>query len=285
MLLFLTAMMTGLFSSTSDIQTLFPEPSGWQRAEAPALYDSSSLYQYINGAAESYLSYNFRQLAVANYENPGGDSVSVEIYQHATPRDGFGIYSQEKPQSGNFLNVGAEGYGEPILLNFVQGRYYIKMNYFGNDPDGLPVLKEFGHAISGKIPDPASLPDALTLFPEKHRKDHSRAYIAQNFLGHSFLHSAFIAEYTIDNQPAKAFILDLKDAADAGQIAARLLKLGNQPGVPTPDAIYFIKARYIGDIAFEFSGARVLGVVGGSPEMQKALLADMGVRAKGGRVK
>jgi len=280
--------MTLAFVSNSafaevDIQTLLPRTTGWQMQDSPSLYDSGTLYQYINGAAESYLSYNFRQLAVANYENAGGDSVSVEIYQHASPRDGFGIYSQEKPDSGNFLSMGSEGYGESILLNFVQGRYYVKINYFGSAADGLPLLKEFGQAISGKIPDKPSLPGTLALFPEKDRKEHSRAYIAQNFLGHSFLHSAFTAEYESNGQTAKAFILDLKDADEASQIAGRLLKLGGKPDAPASGTTYSIKARYIGDIAFQWNGARILGVVGGSPAWQTVLLTAMEARLKNHR--
>jgi len=99
-------------AATSKTDAFFPDMTGWKKTEGPTSYAPDSLYQYINGAAEVYLSYDFRELTVVTYENANEDSITIEIYRHATPNDGFGIYSQEKPRSGSYLKIGAEGYGE-----------------------------------------------------------------------------------------------------------------------------------------------------------------------------
>ena len=131
-----------------------------------------------------------------NYDQDSGDSVGIEVYRHASVNDGFGIYSQEKPSSGTFLKVGAEGYGDELSLNFVQGRYYVKLTYFGEREDGLKLLTDFASRVGKNLDDSAILPKQLSLFPDSNLVPHSKRYVAQNFLGHSFLHSAFLAEYS-----------------------------------------------------------------------------------------
>ena len=48
---------------------------------APQSYLPETLFEYINGAAEIYLAYDFKELAVGNYESGKDEaSLSIEIY-------------------------------------------------------------------------------------------------------------------------------------------------------------------------------------------------------------
>lgn len=198
----------GLHASGSDITGIFPSFEGWTKKGKPDLYTPDNLFEYINGAAEVFLSYDFVKLATLTYENNKENSFTVDVYQHNSDRNGFGIYSQEKPQKGNFLDIGTQGYYEKGVLNFLKGSFYVKMSGYDLGDNDEKVLayaaKELAKALEGSV----DFPSVVKCFPEKGKIANSEAYINKNFLGHSFLHSAFVAEYEIDGRKFQVFIIE-----------------------------------------------------------------------------
>ena len=90
----------------------FPEMTGWKQSGEIQTFIPKNLYEYINGAADLYLTYDFQELKVAEYQNEKKASVTVDVYRHKTPLYAFGIYSQERLSEANFLDIGAQGYDE-----------------------------------------------------------------------------------------------------------------------------------------------------------------------------
>src|SRR3972149_9613743 len=66
---------------------VFPEVKGWKQAGKPQAFSPETLYEYIDGAADLYLKYEFQELKVAEYRNDRKASVTVEIYRHKTPNE------------------------------------------------------------------------------------------------------------------------------------------------------------------------------------------------------
>ena len=96
----------------------FPEVTGWKQSGEIQTFLPKTLFEYINGAADLYLSYDFEELKVAEYLNEKKASVIVDVYRHKTPTHAFGIYSQERLPNTSFLDIGVQGYVEENLLNF-----------------------------------------------------------------------------------------------------------------------------------------------------------------------
>jgi hypothetical protein len=94
----------------------FPEITGWKQSGEIQTFIPKTLYEYINGAADLYLTYDFQELKVAEYQNEKKASVTIDVYRHITPIHAFGIYSQERLPNANFINVGAQGYVEEEIL-------------------------------------------------------------------------------------------------------------------------------------------------------------------------
>ena len=70
-LLYDVAGAESMETSIEELQLVMPAVlSGWQLQEQ-VIYDSSSLYEYINGGAELYHSYGFNRLLNLRYEDPG----------------------------------------------------------------------------------------------------------------------------------------------------------------------------------------------------------------------
>ena len=85
----------------------------------------------------------------------------MEAYRHRTPEDAFGIYSQERLPDGNFLTIGAEGYIDPHILNFVTGRYYVKINSFKTGAEDREVLQLFAKKIAAGSGERGGLPSMI----------------------------------------------------------------------------------------------------------------------------
>lgn len=198
-----------IYSGESGI--LFPEIAGMHRAGPSEIYDPENLYEYINGAAESYLIYEFRELAVQIYENEQKQSVIVEIYRHENPVQSFGIYSQERPQVSNFLQIGAQAYYEKGLLNFLKGDYYIKIRSYDFMNDDRAVLTRFAEETDKLLPGDDKLPRSLSWFPEEGKIENSERFISQSFLGYIFFTNVFTADYRASSNDFKLFLLEAQN--------------------------------------------------------------------------
>jgi hypothetical protein len=207
-----------LHAGGTDITGIFPGFEGWIKKGKPDLYTPANLFEYINGAAEVFLGYDFVQLATLTYENNQENSFTVDVYQHNSDRNGFGIYSQEKPQTGNFLNIGTQGYYEKGVLNFFKGSFYVKMSGFDLGDHDEKVLTTAAKALAKALPGSMDFPVVVKCFPGKGKIANSEAYINKNFLGHSFLHSAFVADYEIDGRKFRVFIIETGKPGEVEEI-------------------------------------------------------------------
>ena len=223
---------SGLFAQNREIGfDIFPEMSGWQKKGEPEMYSPDNLFEYINGAAEVYLSYDFQKLITLSYSNPKQQSFTIDIYQHSNSNNGFGIYSQEKPQEGDFLKIGTQGYYEQGILNFFKDRVYVKLSAFDLKEIDRPLLEKIARLIDRQLPGKPLLPKTVSCFPSMGKIENSERFILQNFLGHSFLHSAFVADYLIEDEKFQIFIIETATPQKADTILERYLAFLKRKGI------------------------------------------------------
>jgi hypothetical protein len=118
-MLFFVCCVVGGFpltpSSGSDSKPLtFPELKGWKPFGEMQTFSPDDLYEYIDGGADLYLTYDFEDLEVLEYQNEKEATVTVEVYRHKTPYDAFGVFSQERSPTLESVAVGAQGTREKI---------------------------------------------------------------------------------------------------------------------------------------------------------------------------
>lgn len=220
-----------LFCEAPGMGGFFPDVDGWSKKGAPEFYNPDNLYEYIDGAAEVFLSYDFRNLASLSYQNGAKHTLTIDIYQHSNANNGYGIYSQEMPTKGNFLPIGAQGYYEQGVLNFFKGKYYVKISSFDLGDNDQAVLTNFAKAIAQKIDGQTTFPNALQCFPEKDKIEGSRKYIASNFLGHSFLHSAFVGDYQVGDKKLQLFVIETATPEAAAEIVSAYKDFAHKKGM------------------------------------------------------
>ncbi|MCJ7785613.1 MAG: hypothetical protein MUP41_16905, partial [Desulfobacterales bacterium] len=211
----ISGLVRPLWASNSDRKTFtFPEVTGWRQSGEIQTFIPKTLFEYINGAADLYLAYDFQELKVAEYLNEKKASVTIEVYRHRTSIHAFGVYSQERLSDASFLNIGAQGYIEANVLNFVAGPYYVKINSFNTGPDDREILIYSANKVSENLGEKGTLPSILSSFPEEGKKKNSEKFINKNFLGYSFLHSAFNADYSLSGKEFKLFVIEPADKTE-----------------------------------------------------------------------
>jgi hypothetical protein len=261
-----TAVPEAAPAARGDMAALFPKLDGWQKKGSVEMYAPGNLYEYIDGAAENFLAYGFRQLAVQEYHNPRNQDISAEVYFHGTPENAFGIYGSEKPVAGSYLAVGSQGYGEEGILNFISDAYYVKLNGFDLGPAGGEILKMLAEKIVRAINGRNGLPEILDAFPATGRIPHSERFILSHFLGHEFLGSAFTADYDLQGQKFQLFVMRAGDENEARAILQRYASLDKtEPSQQVLPGDSLIQDPYNGAVRLRWRGKFIWGAVGQVP--------------------
>ena len=251
----------------------FHEVKNWNLTVLPDVYTPGNLWDLINGAAESYLSYDFVDLHLGDYEHASGTVIHAEVYRHSSPVNAYGIYTAERSPEYKFVEVGAQGYLEEGVLNFLAGQYYVKLYSTDSGAEVQGALQKIGQKISGHLDQEDGLPELLRLFPSSGQLPYSDQYIRENFIGFDFLHSAFTVSY---EGGFKLFVIQGKDADEILEMAREYLAFTKQDIDPVSKKSLTFKDPYNGDIPAIISGSYMVGIIDGSDnENARTLLEEL----------
>ncbi len=141
-------------TAEGPIEELLPasgEIGDWRWAYDPDIYVGEHLFDLINGGAEIYYEYGFSRALACTFENPGGASINLEIYEMNDAASAYGIYSFKTGDSGRPLALGGGGVLEEYYLNFWKGTYLVTLVGFASDRTTIDGLLALGSAIDQKI--------------------------------------------------------------------------------------------------------------------------------------
>jgi hypothetical protein len=239
----------------------FPEMAGWKQSGEIQTFSRANLYDYINGGADLFLKYDFQELKVVDYDNDQKASVTIEVYHHRSPIHAFGIYSQERLGSANYLEVGAQGYSEKGVLNFLAADCYVKMSSVDVGPEEREVLLAFAKKVVENLGGKGSLPSILSSFPREGKKKNSEKFIAREFLGYAFFHSGFTADYELSGKKFKLFLIEGTDRKECRNMIQEYLKNTGNLQTKVEEGRYQLKDPYHGGMDFYWKGNYIWGAL------------------------
>ena len=221
----------------------------------------SDLWTYIDGGAEPYHGYGMVAMVHQEYKIKDTE-LTIDVFDMGDPLSAFGIYSSERAPEYKYLNIGTEGHGEDAALDFLQGKYYVKMGAVRENGSAAPLLATCAAQISKRIGGGKTMPAGLKLLPAANRVAHSEKFIKTAPLGHSFLAPAYMASYTFEGKPSTVALSLAANPAEARSRAEQLGKYFTKLGklVPRPDlgpsasqgstsyegeVVYVVRGRYL----------------------------------------
>ena len=132
------------------------EVDGWKASQKDGIYDQESLYDYINGGAELYLSYDFKKCINRTYLRPEQPDIVVDLFDMGTSQNAYGVFSHSMETVDAAYGQGSQ-YSEGLLL-FWKDRYYVSIMSYPETPESKKALlslgKEIEAAIRGEGPCP-----------------------------------------------------------------------------------------------------------------------------------
>jgi len=279
----LAAVLAAVFTAESrgeqepDTASLLPESgyiAGWKAEEEPVYFYSENLWEYINGSADKFVSYRFRELAAGVYSNEKGEELKVEIYRHETPRMAYGIYSQLSYGKEPENRVGNMSFEGPYSLHFWKGPYYVKVAVFEQSPGLKRSAHDFADYIAEKIGEPGTPPSGIDAFPAEGMVPNTITYVAEGALGRGSFPPALTADYSKGDDRGKLYLFYFKDVKEALRMFSEYAsELGAEWEKAGADGIEYRKARgkapYRGMVTV-FTLGRVTGVMTGFEESPQA---------------
>ena len=209
------------------------EAAGWKWDEKEMEYNSKSLFDYMDGAAELYLVYGFQRLTVRKFEKPSQPPITLELYEMASSEDAYGLFSFDRQDEAAGIGQGSEFGGG--LLRFWKGKYFVSVYADGEGAEVESDILAMGRATAELIQETGPEPKLIDFIPGKdlglvdrsvrYLKSHvllnQRLFIAhQNILNLNRRTEAVLAQYTREKEKTHLLLIrypSAKEARDAYQ--------------------------------------------------------------------
>ena len=75
-----------------ELRQLVPQAvNGWRAQAGGQVYDRTTLFDYIDGGAELYLAYSFREMLACRFHREGHPDIVVDLFDMDSSEDAFGV--------------------------------------------------------------------------------------------------------------------------------------------------------------------------------------------------
>jgi len=259
------------FYSAGAQDLVLPALSGYKKVTNYPVFKPENLWDFINGAADTYLSYGFVDLHVAEYKK-GKSVIKLEVYRHSDNTMAFGIYSIERSPSFSFIKLGAQGYSVDGAINFFKGKYYVKIRTFSKNDKVMQSAKSLAVKVSNMLNGDSEMPGVLSKFPDTGIKVNEETYINESVLGHKYLDKAYKANYQVGSDVFSVYIMEKRTSEDATESVEDYLKANGLDDVGAGSGRYMFTDGYNGTIFLSWNENMIVIISGLSKDQSE--LAD-----------
>jgi hypothetical protein len=190
---------------------------GWKAEGELEIYDRETIFDYINGAGEIYLLYDFRKVMVFRLVKASDPTIFVELFDMGSPQDAFGVFSHARESEEIGIGQGSEYRGG--VLCFWKGRFFVCIFSERETPATKKAVFDLAEKIAKKIKAAGAKPRLLEFLPDKGLANKSVRYFhlhtslnyhyfvaSQNILKLSPQTEAVLARY----EPDESYLLCIR---------------------------------------------------------------------------
>ena len=213
------------------------EVEGWKWDGIEMKYNSKTLFDYIDGAAELFLAFGFQNLKARRFEKSNHPPITIELYEMGSSEDAYGVFSFDRQDEAVGIGQGSESGGG--LLRFWKGKYFVSIYTDGGEAEVEPTLLKMGRSVETSIPAKGQEPKLLDFIPGKdsglvdksvrylrsHILLNQRFFIAhQNILNLDRTTEAVLAQYLRDKQKTQLLLIRYPGGKEAGDAYHSFMK-------------------------------------------------------------
>ena len=145
------------------------EPGGRQPTGTTDYVRGEDLFLLINGGAEIYHEYGFKQTIARGYKHENGKAFNLEIYEMNDAAAAYGIYTFKTGDAGKPVQAGREALLEDYYLNCWQGNFLVTVIGFDDEPATLEAITEAAKSVTAKIKTNGTKPSLVALLPTHYK--------------------------------------------------------------------------------------------------------------------
>jgi len=186
--------------NAADLSAFLPVQSNEWSMESDQYFNNENLYDYIDGAAELYLSYGFNTVISRRYACPDEMDIVVEIFDMNGARDAFGVFTNMREKNQHEFGQGSQQIEGSLI--FWKDHYFVSLSTHRNTGRSLAAMKKIAAFIDHAIPNENQVPAILGLLPEQNLVSEGYCYFHHYIWLNSYY---YIANYNI---------LDVNDQTD-----------------------------------------------------------------------
>jgi hypothetical protein len=156
--------------SLLDLASFLPragEVKGWAPKGETQLFKGEELFTYIDGGADIYNEYGFRQVITEDYENASQKALTLEVFEMADAAAAFGMFTFKSSGHGTEIALGQGGRLEDYYLNFWKGRVLVTVTGFDDSPESIDGVRRVAEATDPKIELRGEKPVWAAAFPQE----------------------------------------------------------------------------------------------------------------------
>jgi len=228
-LLFMIQSTHSKTNSLKDLQPDLPMQAGsWSAQTGDRIFDQETIFSYIDGGAEVYKAYNFRQCLSRRYTLSGGPAIILDIFDMGSSEDAYGVFTHDI--DGATLDIGQDGRYRPGWLSFWKSRFFVSIYMEEESTAAEQAVKELGRQVADKIAGHGPKPEILSQLPplglqaDRIRYLHHPVmlnyhyYISdENILNISADTDVALAEYQLGNQAAQLLLIKYPTSENVAQ--------------------------------------------------------------------
>ena len=219
-------------AAQQDIVEILPVDDavdGWTRSGDTQNFQDEDLFIMIDGGADIYHEYGFKQVVSQDYTNGSGKVLTVEIYQMDNPAAAYGMYSFKKGKTGKSLTIGQEAFFEDYYLNIWKGDLLLTIIGSDSTAETVTAIQQMGQAIVDPSPVSAQKPQLAELMNQDPLALSSAKYVLGDLgVMNSYVFDSenifHVYEGVIgDVDDCLAFVLKYQESSESRQIYANAM--------------------------------------------------------------
>lgn len=151
-----------------DLASFLPRDGdvpGWSPKGGALVYRGEDLFTYIDGGADVYNEYGFRQVVVQDYEDSAQRTLTLEVFEMTDAAAAFGIFTFKTSPRGTEAALGDGGRLEDYYLNFWKGSALVTVTGFDESPESVGGVRRIAEAVDRRIPLRGEKPPFAAAFP------------------------------------------------------------------------------------------------------------------------
>jgi hypothetical protein len=201
----------GPAASPQAIQESQPLPiaqdiAGFRKLGEARRYTKENLYEHVDGHAEYFISAGFQGLTVTEYIAAGSKAaqaeIQAEVFDMGKSIQAFGVLADESGENPPPVSVGTMGYKTSGGVNYIKGRYYVKISAFSPKTPVIKFAKGFADTLSAG----RDSFQVFSKFPDIGKVENTR-FAKEGYRGLDFLHNVIEREYSTGSGKIKVALM------------------------------------------------------------------------------